>query len=141
MNRFAFLLAVLLPLSAAAQPQPQPPQPHPPDDPLARFLFPPELIMAHATDIGLQEKQRETVKNEVTKAQSRFFDLQWQVKEESDKMAKLLQQSPLDEAKILEQADRVMSLERDIKRTHLGLLIHLRNMLTAEQQTKLQQFR
>lgn len=139
MNRFAFLLAILLPLSAAAQPQQ--PQPHPPDDPLARFLFPPELIMAHASDIGLQDKQRETVKNEVTKAQSRFFDLQWQVKEESDKMAKLLQQSPLDEAKILEQADRVMSLERDIKKTHLSLLIHLRNMLTPEQQGRLQQFR
>ncbi len=136
MNRFAWVLAILLPLSAAAQPQP-----HPPDDPLARFFFPPELIMAHAQDIGLQEKQRETVKNEVQKAQSRFFDLQWQVKEEADKMAKLLQQSPLDEAKILEQADRVMSLEREIKRTHLGLLIHLRNMLTAEQQGKLQQFR
>ena len=111
------------------------------EDPIGRYLYPPELIMSHAHDLGLQDKQREMVKNEVQKAQSKFFDLQWQTKEESDKMIKLLQQSPADEAKILEQADRVMSLEREIKRTHLGMLIRLRNLLTQEQQAKLQQFK
>ncbi|HSP16086.1 MAG TPA: periplasmic heavy metal sensor [Thermoanaerobaculia bacterium] len=136
MNRLAITLLVFLPFSAVAQPQP-----HPQDDPIGRFLFPPELIMAHSQDIGLQDKQRDIVKSEVQKAQSRFFDLQWQAKEETDKMVKLLQQSPLDETKILEQADRVMSLEREIKRTHLSLLIRLRNMLTPEQQGKLQQYR
>jgi Spy/CpxP family protein refolding chaperone len=136
MKRLLILL-VLLPFAALAQ---QPPQ-QPPDDPIAHFLFPPDLIMAHAQDIGLQDKQRELVKSEVQKAQGRFFDLQWQTKEETDKMVKLLQQAPLDETKILEQADRVMSLEREIKRTHLTLLIHLRNMLSPEQQAKLRQFR
>ena len=111
------------------------------DDPFARYLYPPDLIMAHSHDLGLQDKQREMIKNEVQKAQSKFFDLQWQAKEETDKMVKLLQHSPADETKILDEADRIMSLERDIKRTHLTLLIHLRNLLTAEQQAKLQQFK
>ncbi|HEY3052813.1 MAG TPA: periplasmic heavy metal sensor [Thermoanaerobaculia bacterium] len=111
------------------------------EDPFARYLFPPELIMAHSQDLGLQEKQRETIKSEVQKAQSKFFDLQWQAKEEGDKMVKLLQQSPADEGRILEQADRIMSLEREIKRTHLTMLIRLRNLLSAEQQAKLQQFK
>src|SRR4029078_4938766 len=104
-------------------------------------LYPPEMIMWHAQDLQLQDKQRERVKSEVQNAQSKFFDLQWKTKEESEKMVKLMQQSPLDEAKILEQADRVMALEREIKRTHLTMLIHLRNMLTPEQQAKLQQFK
>ena len=56
-------------------------------------------------------------------------------------MVKLLQQSLADEAKILEQADRVMALERDIKRTHLTLLVRLRNLLSPEQQAKLQRLR
>ena len=130
MKWFVTIAVALLPLIAVAD-----------DDPFARYLYPPELIMSHSQDLGLQEKQRETIKNEVQKAQSKFFDLQWQAKEETDKMVKLLQQSPADEARILEQADRIMSLEREIKRTHLTLLVHLRNMLTPEQQTKLQQFK
>ncbi len=141
MKRLLFAVIVLLPAAAFAQAPPPPPQPHPPDDPIARFLYPPELIMAHAQELGLQQNQRDAIKNEVTKAQSRFFDFQWQLKEATDTMAKLLQQSPLDEGKILEQADRMMSLEREIKRTHLSMLIHLRNLLTPEQQARLQPFR
>lgn len=138
MKRLIVAAIVLLPALALAQ---GPPPPHPPDDPIARFLYPPELIMSHAQEIGLQQNQRDAIKNEVTKAQSRFFDFQWQLKEATDTMVKLLQQSPLDEAKILEQADRMMSFEREIKRTHLSMLIHLRNLLTPEQQARLQPFR
>jgi len=103
MKRLITMLLVLVPLTAAAQTPPQ-------DDPIGRYLYPPELIMAHSQDLGLQAKQREMIKSEVQKAQSKFFDLQWQAKEETDKMVKLLQQSPADETKILEQADRIMSL-------------------------------
>jgi Spy/CpxP family protein refolding chaperone len=127
-------LLLMSPLVAVAQAPPQ-------EDPIGRFLYPPEVIMAHGQDLGLQEKDRLTIKNEVQKAQSKFFDLQWQAKEETDKMVKLLQQSPADEAKILEQADRIMALERDIKRTHLTLLVRLRNLLTPDQQAKLQRLR
>jgi len=130
MKWLTMMVLAILPSIAIAQ-----------DDPFARYLYPPDLIMAHSQDLGLQDKQREMIKNEVQKAQSKFFDLQWQAKEETDKMVKLLQQSPADETKILDEADRIMSLERDIMRTHLTLLIHLRNLLTAEQQAKLQQFK
>jgi Spy/CpxP family protein refolding chaperone len=127
-------LLLMSPLVAVAQSPPQ-------EDPIGRYLYPPEVIMAHGQDLGLQEKDRLTIKNEVQKAQSKFFDLQWQAKEETDRMVKLLQQSPADEAKILEQADRIMALERDIKRTHLTLLVRLRNLLTPDQQAKLQRLR
>ncbi len=130
------IAALLLPIAVFAQ-TPPPQQ----DDPIGRHLFPPELIMAHSQELGLQDKDRLAIKSEVQKAQSKFFDLQWQAKEETDKMVKLLQQSPADEAKVLEQADRVMALERDIKRTHLTLLVRLRNLLTPEQQAQLQRFR
>ena len=133
----ALIAVLLMPVSLLAQT----PQPQQQEDPLGRLLFPPELIMAHAQDLGLQDKDRAAIKDEVQKAQSKFFDLQWQTKEETDKMVRLLQQSPLDEAKILAQADRVMALERDIKRTHLTLLIRLRNLLTADQQAMLQRWR
>ena len=130
-KRFALLLFAL-PLFA---------QQPPPDDPLARYLVPPDLIMAHSQELNLLEKQRAAIKAEVQKAQSKFIDLQWDMKEESEKMVRLLQQTPADEARILEQADKVMSMEREIKKTQLSLLIRIRNTLTAEQLAKLDEIR
>ncbi len=132
-KRFALLLFAL-PLFAQ-QPQPQP------EDPLARYLVPPDLIMAHSQELNLLEKQRAAIKAEVQKAQSKFIDLQWDMKEETEKRVRFLQQTPADETKILEQADKVMSMEREIKKTQLSLLIRIRNTLTAEQMAKLDEIR
>jgi hypothetical protein len=38
---------------------------------------------------------------------------------------------------VLAQADKVMNLEREIKKTHLSLLVRIKNLLTAAQQEKL----
>ncbi len=111
------------------------------DDPIGRQLFPPDLIMSQAQKLRLDEKQRMTIKNEVQKAQSKFFDLQWEAKEAGEAMAQMLQQTPIDEARVLEQADKVMALEREIKKIHLSMLIHIKNSLRAEQIAQLKQMR
>ena len=129
---FVVLLFLAVPLLA------QQPPPGPDDDPIGRHLFPPELIMAHSQDIGLSDQQRATIKNEIRKAQEKFIDLQWDMKEQSGKLEGLLAQWPADEAKVLDQADRVMSLEREIKRTQLALLLRIRNSLTRDQSAKLE---
>ena len=128
MKRFALLLVLAAPLFAQ-------------EDPLARYLVPPEMIMGHSQELNLQDKQRAAIKAEVQKAQSKFIDAQWDMKEETEKMVRLLQQTPADEARILEQADKVMALEREIKKTQLALLIRIRNVLTAEQLAKLDAIR
>ena len=129
-KRFAPLLLVFIALPLVAD-----------DDPLARYLIPPDLVMAHSSDINLGEKQRSAIKAEVQKAQAKFIDMQWDMKEETEKMVRLLQQTPADEARILDQADKVMALEREIKKTQLSLLIRIRNTLTAEQIAKLEEIR
>ncbi len=111
------------------------------DDPVGRNLFPPELVMQHQQQIGLTEGQRAAIKKEVEGAQSKFLDLQWQMQAESEKLVGLLQARPVDEARALAQADSVMSLERTIKKTHLGVLIRIKNALTAEQQEELKKIR
>ena len=116
-------------------------QQSPGDDPIGRLLFPPELVLSHQDEVGLVEKQRAQVKSEVMKVQTRFIEMQWQLGEESGKMATLLRAVPVDEAKVLEQADRVMAMERDIKRMHLTMLIRIRNLLTNEQRAKLEEIR
>jgi Spy/CpxP family protein refolding chaperone len=138
-KRFALLIAslILAASSFAQQPQPQPPG----DDPIGRYLVPPDQIMGHSQELNLQEKQRAAIKAEVQKAQSKFIDAQWDMKEETEKMVRLLQQTPADEARILDQADKVMALEREIKKTQLSMLIRIRNVLTAEQMAKLDALR
>jgi Spy/CpxP family protein refolding chaperone len=111
------------------------------DDPIGRNLFPPELVMSHQQLIGLTEVQRNTMKKEIEKAQSKFLDLQFQMQPESEKLIQLLQARPVEEARVLAQADAVMRLETETKKTHLSLLIRIKNALTAEQQAKLMDIR
>ncbi|MDQ6802610.1 MAG: periplasmic heavy metal sensor [Acidobacteriota bacterium] len=123
-----FLIAALFAVSAYGQQAPQPQ-----DDPIGQQLFPPEMIMGQSQKLHLDDKQRATIKTEVQRAQSKFFDLQWEAKEAGDAMAQMLQQTPIDEARVLEQADKVMGYEREIKKIHLAMLIRIKNSLTKDQ--------
>ena len=130
------ILLICITTAALAQ---QPPQPQ--DDPIGQQLFPPEMIMGQSQRLHLDDKQRTLIKTEVQRAQSKFFDLQWELKELSDTMVQLLQQTPIDEARVLEQADKVMGHEREIKKIHLALLIRIKNALTKDQIADLMQMR
>jgi len=87
------------------------------------------------------EAQRTGVKEAVQKAQGKFLDVQWQMQEESEKLVRLLQGRPVDEAAVLAQADRVLGLEREVKRTQIVLLGRLRSLLTEPQERKLAELR
>ena len=130
----AFLL-LLVAGAALAEQQPQG------DDPVSRQLFPPELIMANQEDLQLQEKQRATIRSEVVKLQGKVVDLQWQLSEDAEKLAAALRAAPVDEAKALALADKVMAQEREVKRLHLAMLIRIKNALTPEQTAKLHEIR
>ena len=133
MKSSLLVLLLMAPLAVFAQ---QPPSPD--NDPIGRFLIPPELVMSQSQQIGLNEKQRATIKGEIQKMQTKFIDAQWDLQEQTGRMMQLLQQSPADETKILDQADKIMALEREIKRAHLALLVRIKNALTPEQIAKLE---
>lgn len=130
-------LSLLVALSSPAAPPP----PGPPEDPLARSLFPPELVMEHQQEIGLQDSQRSAIQEAVLKAQSIFLDRQWKLSAEVEKLKKLLDASQIDEARALDQVDRVLGAEREIKRAQLGLLIRIKNVLNEGQREKLLEIR
>jgi Spy/CpxP family protein refolding chaperone len=131
-------LAIGPPALAEGGPPTPPPQAA---DPIGSKLFPPELIMTHQAEIGLEDKQRESILKELEKAQAQFPRLQWQLQAASQQLSKLLDESPINEAKALAQAAEVMKLETEIKRAHLGLLIRIRNVLSDAQRSKLQALR
>ncbi|MEP6622150.1 MAG: TonB-dependent receptor plug domain-containing protein, partial [bacterium] len=110
-------------------------------DPVAARFFPPELVMAHQRELGLQDNQRAAIVNELQQSQAAFVPLQWKMSAESEQLDKLLQPATLNEALVLAQIDRVLAAEREIKRAQIGLLIRIRNTLTAHQQAKLGELR
>jgi len=108
---------------------------------MARYLFPPDVVLGHAQEIGLDEPQKTAVRNEVRKAESKFIDLKLDLQAESEKMLGLLQQRPVDEAKVLAEVDRILAMEKEIKKTQIGLLVRIKNQLTESQQAKLSEIR
>ena len=133
MKRTAFavlLLALSIPAAATEAPSPG-------DDPLARHLFPPERVMGHAQEIGLDDTQRTAIRKEVQKAQSKFLDLQFDIQTEMETMVRLVKENKVDEPKVLAQLDKVLALEKEIKKTQISLLVRIKNTLTPAQQAKL----
>jgi Spy/CpxP family protein refolding chaperone len=111
-----------------------------PDD-WGRNFFPPELVMQHQTEIALQDSQRAALTSAVQQAQAKFMDTQWKLSAEGEKMGKLLQGPTVDEAQVLEEVDRILALEREIKRGQIALMVRIKNTLSAAQQAKLAEIR
>jgi len=139
----AFLLSTAT-LSAQGVPPgqraPGPPGPGGPDD-FGRNFFPPELVMQHQGEIGLQDSQRASLASAIQQAQSKFTDVQWKLSAEGERMSKLLQPVQVDETQVLEEVDRILALEREMKRTQISLMVRIKNTLTAAQQAKLTEIR
>jgi Spy/CpxP family protein refolding chaperone len=112
-----------------------------PGDPFGRFLFPPELVMAHQSELALDPEQREAIKNAAMEAERIFLDLKWELHAETEKLAALLEPTRVDTGAVLEQAEVVMNLEKEIKKTHIGMLARIKNALTETQQRKLGELR
>jgi Spy/CpxP family protein refolding chaperone len=106
-----------------------------------RSFFPPELVMQHQSEIGLQDSQRAALTSAIQQAQSKFMDTQWKLSAEGEKMGRLLQGPQVDEAAVLDEVDRILNLEREIKRAQVGLMVRIKNMLTPAQQAKLSDIR
>ena len=132
---WSVLMLAVAPAAMLAQP------PKPGDDPLARHLFPPELVMKHSEAIGLEPDQREAIKAAIQEAQASFIDLQWDMQSASGKMEELLQSRRVDEAAVLAQLDGILDLERRIKKTQFSLLIRIKNTLEPSQQDRLEALR
>ncbi|HJU43816.1 MAG TPA: periplasmic heavy metal sensor [Vicinamibacterales bacterium] len=113
----------------------------PGDDPVAEQLFAPELIMKHQRDLALTDAQGETIKKSILAAQLKFFETQWDMQREQSTLVKLLSARPVDEAAVLAQIDRVLNLEREIKRAQMSLLIKIKNALSDQQIARLMELR
>ena len=125
-------LLMLSPVASAQKPK---------RDAIAEHLFPPELIMSNQNAIGLDDKQKNAIRAEVQRAQTRFSEVQWRLHDAMEILASLLDHEPTDEAAVMEHLDEVLDAEREVKRTQLTLMIRIKNELNAEQRARLSELR
>src|SRR5215212_7650735 len=88
----------------------------PAGDPFGDSFFAPELLIQHQMAIGLSDDQRNTIKTEIRKAQTQATELQWQLQDEMEKVIALVKPDRVDEQQALAQLEKILSLEREIKR-------------------------
>jgi len=109
------------------------------DDPFRDIFFPPELVIQNQQALGLSDDQRNYLSSEVSRAQATFTELQWKLQDEIGKLTTLLRQQPADEQKSLGQLDKVLAVERDVKKAQVTLMLRMRNNLHPEQIAKLRE--
>lgn len=149
-----FAAALLLVTVVTAQEPPQAPRPprgadtvpnhpHPPSppDPLAHLMFPPDMIMGHARQLNLTEEQKAYMRTEIQKTTTIYQELQWKLQDQSELLHETMKSTSVNEQQALAQLDKVLELEREIKRLHIGLAVRLKNRLTPEQQEQLHKMR
>src|SRR5574338_1629529 len=149
----AFLIATVV---TGQQPPPSPPQPnapgagnvpnhpHPPPpnpDPLAHLMFPPDMIMGHARQLNLTDEQKTFMRSEIQKTTATFQDLQWKLQYQMELLQETMKSTSVNEQQAMAQLDKVLDVEREIKRLHIGLAVRLKNRLTPEQQEQLHKMR
>jgi len=116
--------------------------PHPPNpDPLAHLMFPPDMIMNHARQLNLTDEQKAAMRIEIQKTTASFQDLQWKLQDQVELLMETMKSTSVNEQQALAQLDKVLDLEREIKRLHIGLAVRLKNRLTPEQQDQLNKMR
>jgi hypothetical protein len=111
------------------------------DDALGKLLLSPDLVMSHQQAIALTELQRQAIQNNMLDTQKKLLDQQFKLQGEVEKLQQLLKSTTPDEGKVLDEMDKVLNAERDIKRAQLSLMIKLKNGLTQQQQSQLEALR
>src|SRR6185369_16777707 len=152
-----FAAALLLVTVVTAQEPPQAPRspqsprgadsvpnhPHPPGppNPLDHLMFPPDMIMGHARQLNLTDEQKAYMRAEIQKTTTTYQELQWKLQDQSELLHETMKSTSVNEQQALAQLDKVLELEREIKRLHIGLAVRLKNRLTPEQQDQLHKMR
>lgn len=109
----------------------------PAPDVVSENLFPSDLVMQYHEAIGVTEAQKNWFREEMNTSRTRVDELQSKLGQAKGALAALLKKDRADEAAVMAQAEKALNLDRDIKREHFLLLVHIKNKLTPEQQAKL----
>ncbi len=104
-----------------------------------RQLFRPEVVMRNQEAIGLTAEQRDAISTAMSATQQKLLALRWQIEAKGEATTPLFSGDRIDPGPAMAAAEAMMTLEEQVKREHLSLLVTVKNLLTPDQQKKLRE--
>lgn len=107
-------------------------------DPMKRALVEPIMALQFAQEIGLTGTQQNQIEDELKSAKVKFRTLEQRLQSETRTMFDLLERPGVSEREALDQLDRILDLEKQIKQVNLLCSLHVRGVLRPDQRERLQ---
>ena len=104
-------------------------------------LFAPNIILEHQEALNLSKEQFTAIRAAVVEVQASVAEHEWDLREAYQRIMSDLDDTPVDEAKVLEDVQAALLAENEVKKLQVAMLVRLRNLLTDEQMTYLQSVR
>jgi hypothetical protein len=96
-------------------------------------LFPPSQIMRQQEKLKLTNKQINSIKSEMRTFQSGIVDIQWDLNSTQAQLNKELAKNKIDLKNSMTLMEKVLQAESKLKKSHMSLLIKIRNALSEDQ--------
>jgi hypothetical protein len=104
-------------------------------------LFAPNIILEHQDELGLSKEQFTAIRAAVVEVQGNVAEHEWDLREAYQRLMTDLDESPIDEQKVLQNVETALLAENEVKKMQVAMLIKLRNLLTDEQMEYLRSVR
>lgn len=111
------------------------------DPEFLKHFFAPELVLQHASAIGLERTQRTEIMKDIARVTGSTTEHQLTMLEHFGAIEEQSAADSIDEKALLASIHEVLIAEMRVKEAHMGLLIRIRNLLTPEQREKLRKIR
>lgn len=106
---------------------------------IRKELFSAEKVMEHRQAIGLKPNQADAIKKIHNESAGAFQTLKWDLDYEQELLDSLVAMNQPDTKKVSQQFDKVMALEKELKKMRMMSLIGIKNVLEPEQIEKLKE--
>lgn len=110
-------------------------------DSFQKELFSVDAVLKYRNEIGLSPQQVENIKKIYDDHIRLFNSKKWDLDAELVTLNKYLSQTTVDEKSSMAQMEKIMTLEDQLKRMKLGMLIKVKNELKEPQQAQLKNLR
>ncbi len=105
----------------------------PKDDVFKGKLFPPNVILENQAELNLTKQQFTQIKAAVVAVQANVAEHEWDLREAYQGVLQALDETPIDEERVLELVDAALVAENAVKKEQVAMLIKLKNLLNDEQ--------
>ena len=113
----------------------------PKEDVFKGKLFAPNVILENQSDLGLSKQQFTEIRRVVVEVQGNVAEHEWDIAQAYQNIMAELDQSPINEEKVLEHVGAALRAENEVKKLQVAMLIQLKNLLTDEQIAHLESLR